>query len=55
MELQHMTEDEILPATSLLEHNVKFLQCASMIIDAVMDARHFAKNSKLTKNSISIH
>lgn len=51
--VKDMTEIEKFPAEFILKHNLQFLKCVSMLIDAVMDARHFA--NKLTKKSRSIH
>lgn len=53
--VKDMTEIEKFPAKFMLEHNPQFSQCVSMLIDAVMDARHFAKNNKSAKASISVH
>lgn len=50
-----MTEIEKFPAKFMLEHNSQFLKCISMLIDVVMDARHFAKNNKAANKSMSIH
>lgn len=50
--IKDMTEVEKFPAKFMLEHNPQFLKCISMLIDAVMDARYFAKNKK---SVISIH
>lgn len=53
--VKEMTEIEKFPAKFMLEHNSQFLKCISMLIDVVMDARHFAKNSKAANKSMSIH
>ena len=49
--VKDMSEIEMIPAKFILEHNPQFLQCVSMLIDAVMDARHFAKNKKQAKTA----
>lgn len=53
--VKDMTEIEKMPAKFMLEHNLQFLKCISMLIDAVMDARHFAKNHKPAKAVMSVH
>lgn len=53
--VKDMTEIEMIPGKFILDHNPHFLQCISMLIDAVMDVRHFAKNNQSAKASISVH
>jgi len=53
--VKDMTEIETVPAKFILEHNPQFLQCVSMLIDSVMDARQFAKNKKQAKTTKTVH
>ena len=53
--VKDMTESEMLPVKFILEHNPQFLQCVSMLIDAVMDAHHFTKNKNPAKTMETVH
>lgn len=53
--VKDLTDIEKFPAKFMLEHNQQFLKCVAMLIDAVMDARHFTKNNKSAKIATSIH
>lgn len=53
--IKGMTEIEKFPAKFMLGNNQQFIKCITILINAVMDARNFAKNKKSKKVSISVH